>query len=909
MRYVLRNLFILIFLTCMYGTVHATHNRSGEITYSYLGGNTYKIRITTYTNNGSGSLQADRCWQTVYIDNLLDSIFLPRVNGSPGCTNDPQGPAMMGVDLTPAGQSSGYRVNVYEANYTFTGNSWHILYMFDPNRNAGSNNIPNSVQQTFALVDTIFTGNAPGFGSNNSPILNFPPIDEACAGQPFIHNPGAYDPDHDSLSYSLTTCLGNQGLPIGGYTIPSNVSINAVTGDLTWNSPPTSAAGEYNFAILITEWRKDLDGVYHVVGKTLRDLQVNVIAPCNNLPPDIVNIKDTCIIAGTNFTQLVTATDPNNDLVTLSANGGPFNINPSATFNSTPSTSTVTGTFNWTPNCGQVSVTPYLVTIKALDNHSQVPLVDFASFFIKVIGPPPQNLTAVPSGASIVLNWQPPVSCSQFSGNMVVTYLIYRKQDCVPWLHAPCETGVPAYTGFVQVGSINAIGVSSPTFTDNNNGAGLVQGVDYSYIVVAQFADGAQSYASNQVCYHIIRDVPVIINASVDTTDAATGKIWVRWLKPLLSTATVANLDTLANPGPYEFRLMQHTGFSGTFGASPVYSVSKPYFAQINTAADTSFTDSALNTFGNPYTYRVDFYCNGTLKGSTQTASSVFLTATGLARRVQLTWQAQVPWNNYFYYIYKQNATGNYLLIDSTSATVYTDSNLVDGMTYCYKIKTVGKYSDPGIYSPLVNWSQKACAVPVDNEAPCAPTISAVGDCITQTTVITWNNPNNSCSDDAVYYNLYYTPILDSQMVKIDSLPINITLYQTDFASSIAGCYAITAVDSFKNESAPSVVSCVDNCPEYELPNIITINGDSINDYFIPVKNRFVKDIDLKVYNRWGSLVFETTLAAINWDGRNKLSKLPCTDGTYYYTCDVHMIRYTGIETKKLKGFLQILKN
>lgn len=909
MRAALRYIFSLAFTICSLGSLFATHNRSGEITYSYLGGNTYKIRVTTYTNNGSNSLQADRCWQTVYIDNLLDSISLPRVNGSPGCTNDPQGPAMQGFDLTPPGLASGYRLNIYEANYTFTGNSWHILYMFDPNRNSGSNNIPNSVQQTFALVDTIFTGNAPGFGSNNSPILNFPPIDQACSGQVFIHNPGAYDPDHDSLSYSLTTCLGTGGVPIGGYTPPSSlgVAINPVTGDMVWTTPVQQ--GEYNFAILITEWRKDIDGVYHEMGKTLRDLQVNVIAPCNNMPPSIANIKDTCIVAGTAFTQLVTATDPNNDLITLSANGGPFNVNPSASFSTSPAAGSASGTFSWTPTCGLVSIQPYLVTIKALDNNSQVPLVDFASFFIKVVGPPPQNLTANPNGASIILHWQPPASCGQVNGNVVVSYLIYRKNDCTPWQHAPCETGVPAYTGFTQIGSINAFGVSAPTFTDNNNGAGLVQGIDYSYIVVAQFADGAQSYASNQICYHIIRDVPVIINVSVDTTDVSAGQMSIRWLKPLLSTPSITNLDTIANPGPYEFRLMQHAGFSGSFGSTPVYTVTKPYFAQLNTLADTTYTDLNLNTQTSPYTYRVDFYANGTLKGSTQTASSVFLTATGLARRVQLNWQAQVPWGNYLYYIYKQNAAGNYLLIDSTTTSVYVDSNLVNGHTYCYKIKAIGKYSDPSIYNPLINWSQKACAVPVDNEAPCAPTITASGDCLTQTTVLNWNNPNNSCSDDAIYYNLYYTPLLDSQMVKIDSLPINVTTYQTDYATSIAGCYAITAVDSFGNESLRSVVSCVDNCPEYELPNIITINGDSINDFFIPVKNRFVKDIDLKIYNRWGTLVYETTIAAIHWDGKNKTTKIPCTDGTYYYTCDVHMIRYTGIETKKLKGFLQIIRN
>ena len=39
---------------------------------------------------------------------------------------------------------------------------------------------------------------------------------------------------------------------------------------------------------------------------------------------------------------------------------------------------------------------------------------------------------------------------------------------------------------------------------------------------------------------------------------------------------------------------------------------------------------------------------------------------------------------------------------------------------------------------------------------------------------------------------------------------------------------------------------CVDNCPEYELPNVITINGDGVNDFFKPIKNKFIKSIDLK---------------------------------------------------------------
>ena len=67
------------------------------------------------------------------------------------------------------------------------------------------------------------------------------------------------------------------------------------------------------------------------------------------------------------------------------------------------------------------------------------------------------------------------------------------------------------------------------------------------------------------------------------------------------------------------------------------------------------------------------------------------------------------------------------------------------------------------------NWSQKACASPVDKEAPCQPSITANGDCNTQITQITWVDGDANCSYDILYYNLYYTAVKDSQYILIDS--------------------------------------------------------------------------------------------------------------------------------------------
>ena len=73
---------------------------------------------------------------------------------------------------------------------------------------------------------------SPFTGDNTSPILLNPPIDLACVGEIFEHNPGAWDEDGDSLSYELVTCLGLDGLPIDGYNLPNGVTIDPLQA--TW---------------------------------------------------------------------------------------------------------------------------------------------------------------------------------------------------------------------------------------------------------------------------------------------------------------------------------------------------------------------------------------------------------------------------------------------------------------------------------------------------------------------------------------------------------------------------------------------------------------------------------------------------------------------------------------------------
>ena len=127
--------------------------------------------------------------------------------------------------------------------------------------------------------------------------------------------------------------------------------------------------------------------------------------------------------------------------------------------------------------------------------------------------------------------------------------------------------------------------------------------------------------------------------------------------------------------------------------------------------------------------------------------------------------------------------------------------------------------------------------------------------------------------------------------------------------TSVAGCYAVVAVDSFFNVSNFSNVVCVDNCPEYELPNVFTPNGDGNNELVIPISNKYVESVEMTIYNRWGSFVYETTDIDINWDGTHMSNGQPVPEGVYYYVCKINEIRLTGLEQRELTGFIQLFRN
>ncbi|MCB0794304.1 MAG: gliding motility-associated C-terminal domain-containing protein [Flavobacteriales bacterium] len=844
----------------------ATHNRAGEIIYCQDPDDplSYFVQIITHTKT---SAPADRPELEIFWGDGTSEI-LPRVS----------------VTLV---QNLDAQRNVYDGWHTYSGPGIFTLSFEDPNRNEGVLNIPNSVLETFCVKSQLII--SPLTGGNCSVRFLNSPLQDACLQQLWVHNSVAFDPDGDSLSYELTVCSGLNCDPIPGYEFPDEVaappntfSIDPLTGTMVWNTP--QLVGEYNIAFIVREWRNG-----QMIGWVTRDMQITVV-PCSNQPPVVAEQQDTCVEAGTFLSFPVFASDPDaGQSVTLTALGSPFVLDDSpATFVSPIPGNPVNGIFNWSTVCEHVRLQPYQVVFRATDNGQPVNLEDYESMNITIVAPAPENPSATASGNVIELQWDASV-CSNAVG-----YKIYRRSGLYGFVPGPCETGVPGYTGYVQVGSTS--GLNATSFTDAQN---LVFGNEYCYMVVACFEDGAQSYASVEFCAILDRQVPVITHNSVGVTDPVNGVDTVRW-------SNAWDLDTIARPGPYRFVLFRGSGFN--VANTPIWTSSDHPFLQ---HPDTVFIDQGLDTESGPHTYRVLFLGSAGTDtiGSSNVASSVFITGVPNDEQITVEIAQNTPWINTEYEVFRFDGT-EFVPIGITNTTSYVDTGLVNGQEYCYLVKSTGAYSDPDVVSPLINFSQETCAIPVDLTPPCPPTLDIDNDCEVPLNFLTWTNPNSTCADDTWMYHIWFTDSLGGDPAIIATITgATDTTFQHVDGTSVAGCYYVTAIDSVGNESAFSNEVCGDNCPEYELPNIFTPNSDGRNDTFRPFPYRGVKVIDLQVFNRWGQVIFTSTDPDIGWDGTHQSANEPVPEGVYFYTCVVTYARLAGPEQVLLKGYVHLIRS
>lgn len=635
-------LLILGLLFCFAFTAKATHQRAAEITYTWIGGNAYEFTLTcfTYTPSPAG-LQRDSLL-VQWGDGTQE--YIPR------------------VVLQNLGDD--YTLNVYKKIHNFSSSGTYTISMEDANRNYGVVNVPNSVMVPMHIETELVIN--PFLGYNNSVQLLNAPVDKGCVGKLYLHNPSAYDPDGDSLSYKLVNCKGLDGLDVPGYTFPQasqSFEIDPMTGELRWDVPVMQ--GEYNVAFMVEEWRHGIK-----IGSVIRDMQI-LISVCDNDLPEIQCDEQYCLLAGQQLDFLISASDPDGDNVTLTASGAPLELsvspailNPESAFGLNPQME-----FLWNTSYVHIRNTPYQLVIHAKDDATPVSLTNLKTVSINVMGPKVQNLVAEVHGHDAILSW------TAYPCSNAVALLVYRKAGCDGYEPDACETGIRS--GYQLLATLDD--ASATTYTDHD----LPQGVAYEYRVLAQFPDGALSIVSDAVCVELKNDSPLMTHVTNDSIDLVSGQVVTCWAQPKeIDEQFVA---------PFSYTLSRILDGE----ASVVYE-----------GADTTFRDANVDlATANTLLYKVEMRdAQQQLMGTSASASAVMLTVDGTNNEVLLTWTEAVPWLVDSTQVFKE-VDDHFVRIATVVNMEYADADVESDKTYRYYVRTFGHYTIEGILRPLVNYS------------------------------------------------------------------------------------------------------------------------------------------------------------------------------------------------------------
>lgn len=945
MMKILRFVYIAFFILAGIQTAQASHLRAGEITARRisLSSATYEVKLITYTDQING----------VAANDGQESVFFYF------------GGAVPPIEVRRRSKvqiSASTMVNTYVDTVTFPAPGRYIISCGISNRNKNTINLPQPSDGISFFVQSEILINA-SFGLNSTPTLLNIPVDSAAVGTRFIHNPGAFDVDGDSLSYKLVICKKDKGDATGiGEEIspfkwpetigdnplneegnaPATFRIDPRTGDLIWDAP--KEIGQYNIAFAIIEWRRGFDGSYLKIGEIVRDMQIIVVETKNKRPKLIVP-PDICIEAGETVDFFVTAEDVNTDQkLKITSSGGMYNLDQSGKFvqNVADKAAVLTPTnqlqnvpakvnFKWETNCQHVRQQEYDVLFKVEDfpDRFETQLADLKTVKIKILPPRPKGLVATETNGITTLTWQPYPMCKA-TGELIV----YRKDGCSGQNTGVCQSGMPVSWGYREIARIS---LSDTTYTDKT----AIKGSIYSYRLVANLTINTfttmESGPSTEFCIGstLPERVPVITHVTVEKTAKIEGEIVIKWTRPL-------KLDTTDYKGSYHYTLYRSVGLNGE-NFTKIIEIPTSF---ATTAPDTVFVDKGLNTTDNAYRYYIEFYFQGNrLMGRTPSASSVWLLIAPDDKQTRLRWEANVPWSNdnQTHRVYREvqpnvfnavadvqvSGSNTYSYIDTGEDKIKEDGDfsisLKNDSTYCYKVKTLGMYEKVPEVGLLQNYSQVFCATPADRSPPCSPILSlAQIDCGSITTEqfcnplffqnkLSWRMPETAtCRKDLTRYTIYYARYeADSpkRLTSIDGTQPMAYNHQRDSQQGVAGCYYVTATSSLEIESTPSNKICVDNCPKIQFPSIFTPNKDGFNDTFTPMNcPAFIKNADITIYNRYGAKVFAAAGSSIEWDGTNETGQA-LSAGTYYYIINVQFEQLSAISTNNVfKGWVELVR-
>ncbi|MEO6883888.1 MAG: gliding motility-associated C-terminal domain-containing protein [Bacteroidia bacterium] len=166
-------------------------------------------------------------------------------------------------------------------------------------------------------------------------------------------------------------------------------------------------------------------------------------------------------------------------------------------------------------------------------------------------------------------------------------------------------------------------------------------------------------------------------------------------------------------------------------------------------------------------------------------------------------------------------------------------------------------------------------------------------------TVTTLHGPNGVSGPFQWFFD---TTAVGNPVDSILVLPSNINQYTVQWY--LGGCKRKT---SLIDVSSPGIT-----IDPKGVANVFTPNGDGKNDVFIPLQGYepqieyYISNFNIKIFNRWGEKIFESSNYKAEWNGENSRGdKMP--EGVYYWIA-TYQSRCSNNAPSVSKGFVHLLR-
>lgn len=126
-----------------------------------------------------------------------------------------------------------------------------------------------------------------------------------------------------------------------------------------------------------------------------------------------------------------------------------------------------------------------------------------------------------------------------------------------------------------------------------------------------------------------------------------------------------------------------------------------------------------------------------------------------------------------------------------------------------------------------------------------------------------------------------------------------------DLANLDPGIFSVTITDAFGCPPAEEEIEFIP-CT-IKIPNAFTPNDNGQNDVWNIQKLAFYPDCRVKVYNRWGDVVFSSQGYDVPWDGKHRWTSVDLPSAVYYYVIENVNAEFVE-EGSFLHGYVTIVR-